>query len=199
MMASCYFVNACFAGKKSNYVEAALQIAQAVKVEPFSAKYLFCWGEALRRAGKTQAGIAAITQALDRPAAPADTELFNFKLRLAKLQAGHDEAFDAELTGKLAKQPVAGDWLLLAAARDLTAAAFPAAAGHLKDAAHALTPEVFNLLVQDFVYQGYATRPEIGPLVKVPPPPPSSDPLDPGAWPAEEADPAVWPPFSPLL
>ncbi len=199
MMASCYFVNACFAGKKSNYVEAAKQISQAVRVEPFSAKYLFCWGEALRRAGKPQAAVEAITQALDRPASPSDIELFIFKRRLTRMQAGHDDALEAELAASLAKTPVPGDWLLLAAARDLNRAAFPAAAGHLKDARSALTPDVFNLLVRDYAYQGYAAQPEVAALLKVPLPPASPAPLDPGAWPAEEADPAVWPPFSPAL
>ena len=199
MMSSCYFVNAWFAGKRGNYVEVAKQISNAVRVEPFSAKYLFCWGEALRRAGKAQAAVDAITQALDRPAAPSDIELYTFKLRLARIQAGHDDAFDVEIASHLNKAPVGGDWLLLAAARDLDRAAFPAAAGHLRDAARVLTPDVFNLLVQDFAYQGYINRPEIAPLLKVPLPPASTVPLDPGAWPAEEADPAVWPPFAPAL
>ena len=199
MMASCYFVNACFAGKKGDYTEAARQLAHSVHVEPFSAKYLFCWGEALRRSGKTQAGIDAITQALDRPASPSDIELFNFKLRLARIEAGHDQAFEKELAEHLAKAPVTGDWLLLAAARDLSLAAFPAAAGHLRDAAHVLAPEAFNVLVQDFAFQGYVTRPEVAALLKVQPPAPSTGPMDPGAWLADESDPAVWPPFSPAL
>ena len=199
MMASCYFVNACFAGRKSNYVEAARQLSQAVRVEPFSAKYLFCWGEALRRAGKTQAAMDAIKQALSRPASAADLELFNFKLRLTRIQAGHDQSMDTELASNLAKTPVPGDWLLLAAANDLNRAAFPTAAKHLKDAARALTPGLFNLLVQDFAFQGYVTQPDVAALLKVPPPSVSPMPFDPGAWPAEEADPAVWPPFSPAL
>ncbi len=199
MMASCYFVNACFAGKKGNYTEAAKQLAHAVRIEPYSAKYLFCWGDALRRAGKTQAGITAITQALDRPASASDVELFNFKLRLARIEAGHDQSFDSELTNSLAKAPVTGDWLLLAAARDLNRGAFPAAAGHLRDAAHLLAPEVFNVLVQDFAFQSYATRPEVAALLKVQLPPGSVGPMDPGAWAADEADPAVWPPFAPAL
>lgn len=199
MMASCYFVNACFAGHKSNYAEAARQMSHAVRVEPFNAKYLFCWGEALRRAGRAQAAIDAITQALDRPAPSSDIDLFKFKLRLAKIESGHDAAFEAEFADHLARGPVTGDWLLLAAARDLSRAAFPAAVDHLRDAGRAMTPELFNLLVQDFAFQGYATRAELAPLLKIPPPPPSVGPMDPGAWPADEADPAVWPPFSPAL
>ncbi len=199
MMASCYFVNACFAGKNMNYAEASKQLALAVKVEPFSAKYLFCWGEALRRAGKTQAGIDAITQALNRPASPADLELFEFKRRLARVESGHDEAIKAELAEHLAKPPVGGDWLLLAAAQDLGRAAYPAAAGHLGEASRILSHHAFGWLVQDYVFRAYASHPEVGRLLNVPAPDPSGKPLDPGAWPAEEADPAVWPPFAPAL
>ncbi len=199
MMASAYFVNACFAGKKGDYLKAAQQLAHAVRVEPFSAKYMFCWGEALRRAGKAQAAADAIAHALDRPASPSDLELFTFKLRLAKIEAGQDATFDAELTAHLSKTPVAGDWLLLAAARDLSHAAYPSAAGHLREAARVLMPERFHLFVQDFAFQSYANRPDVTVLLNVPPPPSSVGPLDPGAWPTDEADPATWPPFSPAL
>ena len=155
MMASCYFVNACFAGKKSDYAEAARQMAHAVRVEPFNAKYLFCWGETLRRAGKSQAGDRRDQRrpSTDPPRRPISSCLPS-SCGMAKIEAGHDEAFDAELADHLAKTPVTGDWLLLAAARDLTRSAFPAAAGHLRDAAHVLPPEVFNLLVQDFALPG---------------------------------------------
>ncbi len=199
MMASAYFVNACFAGRKGDYVDVARYLARSVRVEPYSAKYMFCWGEALRRAGKAQAGADAITQALDRPASPADLELFNFKLRLARMETGHDAAFEAELTDHLSKTPVAGDWLLLAAARDMSQAAYPSAAGHLRAAAQVLMPEVFHLLVQDFAFQSYANRPDVTALLNVPRPPSSVGPLDPGAWPTDEADPATWPPFAPAL
>ena len=199
MMASCYFVNACFAGKKSDYTEAAKQLSYAVRIEPFNAKYFFCWGETLRRAGKAIAGVDALTQALNRTASTSDIELFRFKLRLAKIEAGHDEAFETEFADSLAKPPVSGDWLLLAAARELSRADFPAAVGHLQAATRVLTPEVFNLLVQDFAFQSYATHPEVAALLKFSPPPSSMGPMDPGAWPADEADPAVWPPFAPAL
>ena len=106
---------------------------------------------------------------------------------------------EAELASNLAKKPVPGDWLLLAAARDLNRAAFPAAAGYLKDAKNTLSPDRFNLLVRDFAYQGYAAQPEVAALLKVSPAPDPSVPLDPGVWPADEADPAVWPPYSPAL
>ena len=199
MMASCYFINACFAGKKSNYPEAARQLGNAVRIEPLNAKYLFCWGEALRRAGKSQAGIDTIAKALDRPASPAELALFVFKQRLARAEAGHDAAFDAEVADHLSKGPVEGDWLLLAAAQDLGRAAYPAAADHLKAAARVLPPEAYSLRVHDYLFQGHAGNDLVGPLVKVAPPPASGDPLDPSAWPAGEADPAVWPPYAPVL
>lgn len=199
MMASCYFVNAFFAAKKSDFNDAAKQLAHAVRLEPFSSKYLFCYGETLRRAGKTQAAIDALGQALDRPGAPSDLELIEFKQRLAKVEFGQDEAFNKELADHLAKAPVNGDWLLLAAAQDLTHASYPAAASHLGSAAKVLPPHAFSVLVQDYLYQGYAARPELGSVLKVPAPAPSDKPFDPGAWPFSEADPATWPPFSPAL
>ena len=199
MMSSCYLVNACFAAKKADFNGAVKQLAHAARLEPFSGKYLFCYGEALRRAGKTQAAVETLGQALDRPGAPPDLELIEFKQRLAKVEAGQDEAFNKELADHLAQKPVGGDWLLLAAAQDLLHGAYPAAASHLADAARGLSPHAFSVLVQDYLYQGYAGRPELAGVLKVPAPAPSGKPFDPGAWPFSEVDPATWPPFPPAL
>ena len=199
MLSNCYFVNGCFAAKKGDFAEVSRQLAHTVKLEPFSGKYLFCYGESLRRAGKTQAAVEVLGQALDRPGAPPDLELIEFKQRLAKVELGQDEVFNKEMADHLAKRPIGGDWLLLAAAQDLLHGAYPAAAGHLGDAAKVLSPHAFSVLIQDYLYQGYTAHPEIAPILKVLPPTPSPKPLDPGAWPFSEADPATWPPFSPAL
>ena len=199
MLAPCYFVNAWFASRKADYADAAKQLARASRLEPFNAKYLFCHGEALRRAGKTQAAIDALGQALDRPGTVADRELIAFKQRLAKIEHGQDETFNQELAEHLARRPVDGDWLMLAAAQDLTRGAYPAAASHLADAAKVLPPHAFSVLVHDYLYQGYTNRVEITSILKVPAPAASPGPLDFAAWPFSEADPATWPPFAPAL
>lgn len=199
MLAPCYFVNAWFASRKTDFVGASKQFAHAARLEPFNARYLFCYGEALRRAGKAQAAIDVLGQALDRPGAPSDLELIEFKQRLAKVEFGQDEAFNKDLADHLAAAPVSGDWLLLAAAQDLVRGAYPAASAHLAQAAKVLPPHSFSVLIHDYLYQGYTNRVEITPILKVLAPTLSGRPLDFSAWSFSEADPATWPPFPPVL
>ena len=92
-----------------------------------------------------------------------------------------------------------GDWLLLAAAREIVRGNFALAAERLEQAKAALPPEVFGLYVQDYLFQAQTARPELSGVLNVPPPitnVPANAPIqDPAVWTAAEADPAVWPPF----
>ena len=66
-VANCCLLRASLAGMKSNYGEAATQLAAAARAQPFNAKFCFCWGEALRRADRLPDALARLTEALDRP------------------------------------------------------------------------------------------------------------------------------------
>ena len=199
-VADCCLLRASLAGMKSNYAEAATQLAAAVRAQPFNAKFYFCWGEALRRAGRLPEAIERLTETLDRPDNAADRELYLFKLRLARIESGGEPAFDAEVAAHVEQPSPGGDWLLLAAAREIGGGNFAVAAERLEQAKATLPPEVFSLYVQDYLFQAQAARQELSGILSVPPP--SSQPLenspiqDPAVWTAAEADPAVWPPFS---
>lgn len=199
-VADCCLLRASLAGMKSSYAEAATQLAAAVRAQPFSAKFCFCWGEALRRAGRLPDAIERLTQALDRPDNAAAREIYLFKLRLARTEAGGEPAFDAEVAAHVEQPSPGGDWLLLSAAREIGHGNSVMAAERLEQAKATLPPEVFNLYVQDYLFQAQAARPELSGVLDVPPPstnPPANAPIqDPAVWTAAEADPAVWPPFS---
>ena len=199
-VADCCLLRASLAGMKSNYGDAAAQLAAAVRAQPFNARFCFCWGEALRRAGRLPDAIERLTEALDRPDNAAARELYLFKLRLARVESGGEPAFDAEVAAHIGQPAPGGDWLLLSAAREIGRGNFAPAAERLEQAKAALPPEVFGLYVQDYLFQAQASRPEMGGVLNVPPPatsPPADAPIqDPAVWTAAEADPAVWPPFS---
>ncbi len=194
-LAACYLFGASLAGMNNDYAEAAARLAAAVRAEPFNAKLVFCWGEALRRAGHFPEAIQHLSEALDRPDTAAARELYLFKLRLAKVEAGEGEGVDAELT----KPTPAAGWLVLAAARDLLGNNERAAAAHLDQARRGLPPEAFATYLQDYLFQSRRTRPGLSAILNVAPPTaavPADAPLqDPAAWTPAEADPAAWPPF----
>jgi hypothetical protein len=198
-LANCRLLSASLAGMRGNFNEVASQLGAAARAEPFSAKFSFCWGESLRRAGRSAEAIGRLTRTLDRPDNAAARTLYRFKLRLAQVEASGNEALDAQITEELAKAMPDGEWLMLAAAREIGHRDFAAAAELLARAKAALPPETFGVYVQDYLYQKRAAHPELKTILQVPLPavPPESDaPLqDPAVWSSAEADPAVWPPF----
>ncbi len=197
--ADCYLLRASLAGMRSDYTEAATQLAAAVRSQPFSARFLFCQGEALRRDGRLPQAVQCLTRTLDRPDSPAARALYFFKLRLAKVEAGSDETFDAEMKAQLTGPSPGGDWLLLAAAREIGRKNYSVAAEQLEEAEKVLPREIFSNYMQDYLFQSQRTRPELAARVNTPPPAinaPGNAPIeDPAAWTAAEADPAGWPPF----
>ena len=198
-VADCSLLRASLAGMKGNYAEASTQLAAAVRAEPFNAKFCFCWGESLRRAGRLTDAIERLTQTLDRPDNAAARELYLFKLRLAKVESGGEDAFDAEVAAHVDQPSPGGDWLLLSAGREIGRRNFALAAERLQQAKGTLPPEVFSVYVQDYLFQTQAGRPELSAVLNVTPPLISAAadaPLqDPSVWTAAEADPATWPPF----
>ncbi len=145
MVAGCDYIRATFAGSQGNFGEAGRQLEGATRAEPFNGKWYFCWGECLRRQGKPRAALAVLEQALDRPFSREEGDLYVFKIGLAKIEAGGDDEFNAALDQHLQQKNVPGDWLLLAAARELDRAAYPAAAEYLAKAEKVMPPELFDV------------------------------------------------------
>ncbi len=197
-IADCSYLLARLAADDGDLEEAASQFELATRVRPFDGKYFFFYAEALRRQGKPQAAITAFEQALDRPYTAAGGDLYLFKERLAKVEYGRDDSFNAELAAHLKQEPAGGDWLLLAAAQDLDRQSFTAAAEHLRQAENRLPSGIYADLTHDYFFQAQAKRPELAGLLNhtATPPISSAGPtvLDPASWAPERADPAAWPP-----
>ncbi len=190
---ACCYVRAFLAGAKGDYNEAARQFNEATQAEPYNARYFFYWGEALRRAGKPQAAITCIRLALSRSVPPAEGELYEFKLRLAQLEAGGEDPLNGAIEDNLRQLQPTGDWLLLAGVENLQRGAFTAAADFLQRAAAALPAEAYETWVRDYAFQLYAGHKEVATLLKLPPGAgqPAGVP-DATVLPLAEADPALW-------
>ncbi len=191
----CYIL-ARLAADKGDYEEAADQFQRATQAQPFIGKYFFYWAELLRREGKPQAAVTAFEQALVRPYSAESGDLYLFKQRLAKVEFGHDDAFNSELANHLKENPVAGEWLLLAAAQALDRQAFPEAAEHLRLASDRLPSILYATLTRDYFFQTHAKRSEVASLLGRTP---NNDisaagptVLDPGLWSPQRGDPAIW-------
>ncbi len=191
-----HYTRARMAGMKGKYEEVVRQFQLATRAEPFNGRYFFYLAEAVRRRGQTKSAIEIFDQAMDRAHTLAEGRLYRFKQDLAKIEAG-DAAYDAELDGQLKLEGGTPERWLLAAARDITRSAYPAAAESLKKAAGLLPPPVYALEIKDYLFQAVQGEPVLTPLLKFPPIQDSTELngpfLDPVVLPAELADPAVWP------
>ncbi len=195
-VAACCYLQARLSGLKGNYSEAARALNEAAHTDPFNGRYFFYWAEALRRRGQPLQAIEVFEQALDRAHTRADGELYLFKQRLAKVEAGNDGAFNAELNENLRQEPAAAEWCLLAAARDINRSAFPAAAEFLKKAAGSMPPPKYALRVKDYLFRSVENEPVLTGLLRNPVTTDSEQQnerfTDPIVLPPELADPAIW-------
>ena len=122
----------------------------ATKVDPFGARNFFYWGEALRRAGKDQAALVRLKQAIDRLREPELESIYRLKIRLAQIEAGQEKDFADELARQLALPNPEMDWLVTAAAQEMHEGKFAAAAGYLDRAAQRGDGETFAARLRDY-------------------------------------------------
>jgi Tfp pilus assembly protein PilF len=127
----------------------------ATKVDPFSAENFYFWGEALRRAGKPQAALVKLQQAMDRLREPALEAEYRLKIRLTQVELGQEPQFAAEMAQQLAQTPPPPEWLLTAAAIALQHRNFAQAADFLDKASHGMSPDLFSLNMRDYFFFGY--------------------------------------------
>ncbi|MGZ5552586.1 MAG: tetratricopeptide repeat protein, partial [Chthoniobacterales bacterium] len=125
----------------------------AATADPFTADYQYYWAEALRMDHRPNESMARYAQAASLASKPEDAALCQFKLRLARLEAG-DVKMAAEIETKKNAGDLSVDWLMTEAALDLRA-------GHLEQAlpliekASAVDPALFATCANDqfFVYE----------------------------------------------
>ncbi len=207
-VAACQYIRATWAASSGNYLDATRSFETAARGEPFSARPFFFWAECLRRSGTPSKALEQFDNALQRPCMPADADYIGFKRKLATIEAG-DPKFEAEVGDKVLQPKPPGEWLMLAAAKDLKQDAYLAAADHLRRAVQALPAGEFAEKVADYVFQSQSDHPELAPILalSVPKPNPGSNPggpkasppdagpdfIDPAVWTIQKADPASWP------
>ena len=130
----------------------------ATKLNPFGARDFFYWGEALRRAGKVQAAIVRLQQAIDRLREPELESLYRLTLRLAKIEAGQEKEFADELAKQLALPNPTMDWLITAAAEEIHNGRF---ATYLEKAQQRGDAEPFDLRLRDFYLHQFQYEKEL--------------------------------------
>ena len=127
----------------------------ATMVDPFSAESFYFWGEALRRAGKPQAALVKLQQAIDRLREPELEAEYRLKIRLAMVELGREKEFAPEMAARLAEDPPPPDWLLTAAAIALQHRDFAQASNFMEKASHLMDKDLFVMRMRDYYFFGY--------------------------------------------
>ncbi len=133
----------------------------ATKVDPFGSRVFYYWGAALRRAGKDQAAVVRLQQAIDRLREPELESLYRLTLRLTKIEIGQENEFADELATQLALPNPGMDWLITAAAEEIHNGKFAAAAAYLDRASQRGDPETFELRLRDFYLSQFRFEKEL--------------------------------------
>lgn len=158
------------------------ELEAATRAEPFNPKYFYFWSEALRRAGRQPEAAAKLEEALLRATDPTDETLYQFKLRLVKIELNRESEFANDLAAWLQGASIApAEWLLTAAALALKREDYPGAAAQIAKARQLLSPATANFLLNDQTFRDNSWRPELaafygGPLMTTLPVRPATPP-----------------------
>jgi tetratricopeptide (TPR) repeat protein len=146
------------AAKEKDFAAAETLFLEAGKLAPNDPQIPYNLGELARETGDNTTAVKRYREAvLLKPQEP----LFAFKLRLARLEAGEHERVEREAREQLAVANTTGDWLMTAAAINLSRGEWDEAAKMLGFAAAAMQPQMFFAMLQDKVFTRHAERPEI--------------------------------------
>lgn len=160
-VAACYNLRGTFSNQYERTAQGPGDLEKATQLDPFNARYLFGWGEALRRAGKLQSALAQLHRAVDRLQEPALLPSYALKVRLTQLALDQENSFAAELTAKLKLIPPPTDWLLTAAAVEMRHGNFSAAAEDLARIRALIGAGETTLLLQDVYFENFAREKEL--------------------------------------
>ena len=167
------------AAREGDHTTAAKEFAAAVEADPANAMAYYNWSESLRTEGKPSEALEKLAQAMSRnPGEP----LYALKQRLARLEAGDGlDALVAETQTQVQLDPPAGDWLLTAAAIDLSRGESASAAQMLEGARQNMQPILFvGILQEDPFFRKYQDDPAVAPFLDV------TIKVNPGGNPPEE-------------
>jgi tetratricopeptide (TPR) repeat protein len=123
---------------RNDYPAAERFFEAAARAEPFLPGYYYYWAETLRRDRHPKEAMQRYEQAAARTSSQQDVTVCQFKIRMARLEAGDTAGLDAEIEEKYASAPLSVDWLL-------TEAALKIRQGHIAEA----VPLIDNARVAD--------------------------------------------------
>jgi tetratricopeptide (TPR) repeat protein len=178
-VADAHILLGTMAARDGDHATASTEFAAAVAAEPANAMALYNWSESLRTEGKPSEALEKLAQAMSRnPGEP----LYALKQRLARLEAGDGlDALVAETQTQVQLDPPAGDWLLTAAAIDLSRGESASAAQMLEGARQNMQPILFvGILQEDPFFRKYQDDPAVAPFLDV------TIKVNPGGNPPEE-------------
>jgi tetratricopeptide (TPR) repeat protein len=167
------------AARDGDHATASTEFAAAVEADPANAMALYNWSESLRTEGKPSEAIEKLNLAMSRnPGEP----LYALKQRLARIEAGDGlDALVTETQAQVQLDPPAGDWLLTAAAIDLSRGQSASAAQMLEGARQNMQPILFvGILQEDPFFRKYKDDPAVAPFLDV------TINVNPGSNPPEE-------------
>ena len=140
-----------------------MELEAATRADPFNPKYFYFWAEALRKAGHLTEAAEKLEDALARTTDPADESLYQFKLRLVKIDLNREDEFAAELASHFPQGATIApaEWLLTAAALDLKMGNYSAAAVSIRQARRLIAPATAAFLLNDQTFRDHGWRPEL--------------------------------------
>jgi len=165
-VADAHILLGTMAARDGDHATAAQEFAAAVEAEPANAMAYYNWSESLRSDGQPAEALEKLAQAMSRnPGEP----LYALKQRLARIEAndGLDELV-TETQAQVQLDPPAGDWLLTAAAIDLSRGESASAAQMLEGARQNMQPILFvGILQEDPFFREYKNDPAVAPFLDV--------------------------------
>ena len=134
----------------------------AAAAEPFVPDFYYFWGEALRIDQHPREAIHRYQQAMERASNPQDSVLYQFKIRLARIEAVETTQIQAEIGAARAAGPLSVDWLMTDAALQLQAGNIDQAARLISEARELPAKALFMTCAGDTVFrQAGEKHPEI--------------------------------------
>lgn len=160
-VAACCNLRGTIANQRDGADEGLEDLERATRLDPFNARYLFDWGEALRRAGKPQVALVQLRHALDRLQEPALLGLYALKVRLCEVETAQEDRFGEEMAAQLRLTPPPVEWLLTAAAVEMHRSNFPAAAEDLNKVRALIGERETAARLQDVFFKNFSREEEL--------------------------------------
>lgn len=161
-----HILRGTIAARDGRHEEAGVEFAAAVAAEPANAMAYYNWSESLRHVDRPQEALEKLSAAMARnPGEP----LYALKQRLARIEAGDGlDELQRETMAQMQLDPPAGDWLLTAAALDLSRGEAASAARMLQGAQLHMQPILFvGILQEDPFFKRFHASPAVAPYLDV--------------------------------